>query len=257
MKKIIAIVCCCAAAAFFTSCQKEVSIENFPLGPDSTRTDSFNRVKTYTETIQGAGLDTSLTFNLAYDTDGKLVSMTSTSNPGDKFVYSFPAANRYTMDIYNSNLISIHVDFMLNNNLLVDSSFQYNDTQDSSTEKYVYDGSNQLIAIKNYEINDGQTSLTGTATFTYNNDGDCVSSTDENGETVTSTYYTDQRYSPLLFPGYPNSITAKKMHLRKTLSTASGYVVTFTYTFDNLNRIIKETATGNDGTIVTKSYTYE
>src|SRR5947208_6941337 len=126
---------------FFDSCQKQTDT------PSSSQ--SF-KIKTYTEDVTSASYHSVITYNLTYDSQNRLISVESTTSPGDKFVYSYPQQNLFQMDLYNSNLLSIHEDFYLNSFSYVDSTFQYNDTNDSTTEKYVYNSAKQLIERREY-----------------------------------------------------------------------------------------------------------
>ena len=47
-------------------------------------------------------------------------------------------------NIYNGIVLSIHTINYLNDSQLVDSVFQYNNTHDSTTNKYIYNAAGQL-----------------------------------------------------------------------------------------------------------------
>src|SRR5205809_4019640 len=93
--------------------------------------------KTYTEDIRTAGFNSLTTYNLTYDGNNRITSMTSIPEPAiNKFIYTYSSNNSLTMDLYNSNVLSIHEILWLNSSGALDSTFQYNDSHDTSTEKY-------------------------------------------------------------------------------------------------------------------------
>ncbi|MGZ8525926.1 MAG: hypothetical protein ACXWV1_15950, partial [Chitinophagaceae bacterium] len=130
MKKSILPFLAILSIILFSSCQKDVG------GGPLTVSD---KVKTYTEDVTSASMGNSkTTFNLSYDASNRITSLISASNPGDKFVFTYNSASGYSMEIFGSNIPVIHEDFFLNSNSLPDSTFQYNNTGDTSTEKYLY-----------------------------------------------------------------------------------------------------------------------
>ena len=88
-------------------------------------------------------------------------------------------------DIYTSNALSIHEVFSLNSNSFVDSTFQYNDTNDSTTEEYIYNSSNQLITLKEYDYSllTGSV-LSNTTNYKYDSKGNQISATDDYSVTL-------------------------------------------------------------------------
>jgi len=233
-------------AIVLSSCQKEVSPES-PSSPVSLK------IKTYTEDVTSAGSHSITTFNLSYDGSDRLISMVSASSPGDKFIYQYSSGN-FTLDLYNSNKLSIHEVFFINNNSFVDSTFQYNDTNDSMTEKYIYNSSKQLVTIKQYDYSKttGST-LSNTESYTYGADGNPVKVTDD--YTITTYDY----YSSLLnniSPLIPYLPASKNLVKTTTLNDGSTTVVNHTYTFDTNNRITSEKDVVDNGDIFIKTYTY-
>ncbi|MEJ7587601.1 MAG: hypothetical protein WKI04_08575 [Ferruginibacter sp.] len=153
----------------------------------------------------------------------------------------------------------------VNKDLLIDSSFQYNDTNDSSTHKYLYNSNKQLIQEKFY----GYTIAAGAKLFqkndfTYDNNGNLNKEieSDEFGKTnsittylfnnvVASVFTLSTAYYPVLFNNLPIS---------KTISYPSGnttQTVNITYTFDNNHRITTETQSTSQSIKVIKKYFYE
>lgn len=254
MKNIQSLLPIIICLIVLNSCQKETS-QDQGSGP-------ANRVKTYTETIISASAGNSTnTFNISYDNSGRIISMISATSPGDKLLYSFPSANKFTMDMYGAGALLIHEDFYLNTNSLIDSTFQFNNEEDTTTEKYFYDNDGRLIQLKEYEFTKAAGSvLSNTITYTYDAAGDMIkaSGTDTNIEIYE--YYPDPKYTLPIIPGPVNSNSVKKVHLPKKLTVVSnGSLVgtaQFTYTFDDKDRVITEKAVADDGSTAIKTYTY-
>jgi YD repeat-containing protein len=237
-----------AGILFFSSCSKETSNTN--------DTESSTLPKTYTEDVTTASLGHVVeTFNLSYDGDKRLVSMISTSNPGNKFVYQYNGSSAYTMDLYLSNQLNIHEKLWINSLPLIDSTFQYNDTNDTTTEKYIYNSAKQLIQMNEYDYSTASGSvLTNTTYYTYDNNGNLITEGDANGIWQYE-YYLDKPYTLNLSLAYfpqPKYFTKTE-----TYDDGSGPVtVIHTYTFDSSNRLIADKIVADDGGIVIKSYTY-
>ena len=245
--RIINIAFIIISAVIFTSCQKGIN-ETDPV------TQASNKVKTYTEDVTSLSGHNVITLNVAYDASDRIVSLTSAASAGDRFVFLYSNGG-YTMDLYNSNQLSIHEIFYLNSNSLVDSSFQYNDTNDSSTEKYLYNSAKQLTAIKEYDYSQATGSvLYNVENYTYDSNGNVLKITDNNS-VKTYDYYTNlSGVSPSFSPYFP----VNKNLVKTTVGNVSGDIVTFshTYTFDSSNRLSTETATGDNGESSIKTYTY-
>ncbi len=233
------------SAALFSSC-----------GKNNPSVNNINKVKTYTENFTSSSGNLSATFNLGYDSNDRITSITSASSPGDKFLFNYISNDQYTMDLYSGGSVSIHEDFFLKNSL-IDSTFQYNDTQDSSSEKYFYNSSNQLIKMNEYEYYNGP-ELSNTTTYTYDSNGNLAKTSDSDNNVETFDYYPDllnviPLSTPFMrFTGKANLIKTDTVTLNGSLvSTTSS-----TYTFDSYNRISTITETSTDGTSVVKTYTY-
>ncbi len=234
-------------AVAFNSCQKEINNTD-PVVPTG------NRIKTYTEDVTSGGAHNVVTFNLAYDANDRIISLTSAASPGDRFVYQYSNGG-LTMDIYNSNQLNIHEVFFLNSNSLVDSTFQYNDTNDSLTEKYLYNSSKQLATLKSYNYSQVTGSvLDNVENYTYDSNGNAIKVTD-NYSVTTYDYYTNL---PGNFAGIVPYFPAGKNLVKTTTVTDAGGTTTLnhTYTFDTANRITTEKIVAGSGEIVIKTYTY-
>ncbi|HEX8334608.1 MAG TPA: hypothetical protein VF622_18430 [Segetibacter sp.] len=254
MKRIIPFFASLLVIAFFSSCQKQVDWNDIttPVAPTPA-----SKIKTYTEDVNiTGGSRVVTTFNLEYDASNRLVSMTSASNPGDKFLFQY-SSNSFTTDIYNSNSLTIHQVSFLNSFSLVDSTFQYNDTQDTMTEKYLYNSAKQLVKLKEYDYKKSTGAvLYNTHDYLYDNIGNQIS--DKDSFSVTTYEYTNLKYDFALGPDH----FYKAKNLVKTTQYTSGGstgTLNHTYTFDSNNRLSTETITGSsNGTsyVVIRTYTY-
>jgi len=158
MKYIKSALALFIAIILLSSCQKEISGELITSKASGSSTTSTNsaKVKTYTEDVTTSAGHSAITFNLTYDSNDRQLSMISTISPGDKFVYQYSSNNTYTMDLFNSNQVSIHELVFLNHAGLIDSTFKYNDTNDTSTEKYLYNSANQLVTYREFDYTTAQ-----------------------------------------------------------------------------------------------------
>jgi len=228
------------------SCKKED-----PATPDN----SNYKLKTYSEKLVSGSDSISVDYNFTYDAQNRITSMFMVSNPSEKFVYTYNSDNQVTMDLTSSSG-NIHEESFFKNNQ-PDSTYQYNDTEDTTTEKYIYNSNNQLTTLYEYDYSNGQATLWNTTHYTYDGSGNLVKTEDTNHEVDTYTYYPDLvSIMPLISP----LLTSQKTNLMKTHTmTSNGYpvgTVTFTYTFDSLNRISTVTQTEDSGAKATSTFTY-
>jgi len=250
MKNILSAIVTVSTIVFLSSCQKDAG-GDLPASTD--------KVKTYTEDVTSSFVGhTVTTFNLSYDASNRIVSLVSASDPGNKIIYTYNSANSISSDLYSAGALQIHEDVYLNNNR-IDSTYQYNNDGDTTTEKYLYNSSGDWT--KSYEYDYSKVTgsdLYNTITYTYDGNGNQLKAegTDTNVETYE--YYADQVYiHPLIGPALIPSV---KHNLIKTHTiTSNGYPVgtlTFTYTFDSSNRISTEKGVADDGSVIIKTYTY-
>ena len=226
------------------SCTKENSMNNSPAG-------STSLPKTYTENVSSSiGGNSIATYNLSYDANNRLTSVAPVVLPGVKTVYTYHSNGTFSVDLYDDGThLSIHEDFFLNSSSFVDSTIQYNDTQDTTTEKYFYNASGQLTSYNEYDYSSQGATLSNTTTYTYDNNGNEASETDNNG--LTSFTYTNFVSPIYLAPPY------MKSNKNLVLSVTNGsFTATHSYTFDNSNRLLTDKAVGNNGDVVIKTYTY-
>jgi len=245
MKKNLCYLIIISSLAFF-SCKKEQ-----PASPNN----NVDKVKTYTETVTSSSGSYSVTYNFTYDSQNRITSMFLVSAPSEKFVFTYNSDSEVSMDLSSSSG-NIHEDIFFKNSL-VDSTYQYNDTQDTTSEKYTYNGSNQQTKLYEYDFYDGNPVLSNTTGYTYDSKGNVIKTTDTENQVETFEYYPDLVYSmPVLAP----SMTSQKTNLVKTHTvTSNGYpvdTVTSTYAFDSNNRISTITGSTSTGMVITKTFTY-
>ena len=223
-----------------------------------------DKVKTYSESVTSSdGSQFYATYNLTYDANNRITGLVPLTSLGTKFLFTYTANNKFSLDIYNTGVIAIHENVMLNSNLLFDSTFQYNDTNDTTTEKYLYNSNNQLITLKEYDYSKNYgADISNVTSYSYDGNGNLVKTTDTDNQVETFDYYPDLVYAmPFTNPYLTQGIKAsKKMNLLKTHTvTSNGSLVgsaTCTYTFDSENRISTITQTVDDGTVGVQTFTY-
>jgi hypothetical protein len=195
------------------------------------------------------------TFDLTWDNNNRLISMVSTPAPPVlKIVYQYSTSS-FTLDLFNSNTLSIHEIVWLNAIPFIDSTFQYNNTHDTTTEKYIYNSNKQLVQKNEYSFStvSGST-LNNTTNDTYDNNGNVITETDDFGTTTFDYYPSLLNPFSIDMPYLPAT-----KNLQKTVSNNSGGTIisaTHTYTFDSNNRLTTDKAVGSNGDIIIKSYTY-
>lgn len=227
------------------SCKKEDTNAN----PDP----AASRVKTYTED-HTSGLDRLITtFNLNYDSKDRLLNMVSAATAGDRFQFSYDQ-NTVTMEQYNANELSIHILYFLQPNNLVDSTIQYNDTNDFSSERFFYNSQNQVTKHIEYDYYGPIPEISNVSDYTFTAEGN-ISQVKDRYSLTTYDYFTNYSNAPEMgFPSFP-----KSKNLVKTTTITYGYtpqVWNHTYTFDSKKRLTSETINSSTGEIIVKSYTY-
>jgi hypothetical protein len=232
---------------FLWSCKKDNDLPN-----------SVSYPKTYTEDVRSSVIGNSVTvYNLTYDDNDRLTSLTATPAPPVlSFLYQYPSSNQLTLDMYDHGNLSIHEIFWLNASSKVDSTFQFNDTGDSTSEKFIYDSNHLLVQQKEYNYYTAGAVLINSTSYSYDNLGNPVQSVDAQGNTTTFTYYSDLPYT--LSIGQPYiPVSANFVKTQTVNSIGTTVTSTHYYSFDGNNRLIKDSAsaTGVD-LIQIKSYSY-
>ena len=196
---------------------------------------------------------------MTYDGNNRIISVASSNI---KFIYTYNSNVNFTLDLYTNNLLDIHEVFYVNSALSVDSTFQYNNTNDSTTEKYIYIG--KLLSHRTtYRYSKSSGSRIDTQNdYTYDNNGNPIKDTqiDSIGNIKTIFTYT-YNSSILNFSTSPLYFAPKSKNLPATLAVTDGLgsaivSVTYTYLYDNSGRVTKETDTLDNGEIVVKTFVY-
>src|SRR5580693_4955682 len=238
-----------AAIFLLSSCKKDNSASN---------SNGSSRPKTYTEDIRSSIIGNSLTtYDLSYDANGRLTALTAVpSPPSINFAYTYPAANKVTMDLYEGGVLNIHEIMWLNSSSYLDTTYQYDNAGDTTTEKYIYNGNKQLLQAIIYNYSTSGISVYNTTSYTYDNLGNAISSSDLLGNMISYSYYSNLpntlRIGQTFLPQAVNCIKTEILNSNGTTETVNHY-----YTFDNSNRLIKDsTYTAEVNLIAIKSYTY-
>ncbi|HMK05377.1 MAG TPA: hypothetical protein VK489_14345 [Ferruginibacter sp.] len=241
--------------SLLSSCKKNDS--------DAVTPQTASRVKTYIEEVTNFSNTVRDTFNVSYDGNGRVVSLISTFS-GAQFLYTYLSNSSYTFQIKNGTHLVIHANFYNNNDLLVDTCFQYNDTKDSTTLKFIYNANRQITEQKAYDYSlPGGAVLFRKNVYTYNNEGNVLTDAEMDPagninytKTYTYTNFTGSAfflstiYSPVLYKKLPATISTYYPGTNTTVP------INFSYVFDNNNRLIKETQVNSVGNTAIKQYIY-
>jgi hypothetical protein len=217
-----------------------------------------NKLKTYIETDLVNGTTLSDTFSVTYDNNNRITSLAS---PILQYTYTYQSKS-YTVDIYLNGAISSHGTFYINGSSLVDSTLQFGTTNDTTTEGFVYNGT-QLTTLFTYDYVNNTASIDTRDDYTYDNNSNVIKDVQSDGygdinQVSTFTYTTDPvnvTISPTYFPQQSKYLPAT-LKLTDGFGTPQGSV-TYAYVFDSSNRLTKETDTEDNGDISTKTYIYE
>ncbi len=219
---------------------------------------SGNKLKTYIENDTVGGQIASDTFAVSYDNNNRLTGLVS---PNLKQVYTY-ASNSYTLDLYVNGVLNVHENFYINGSSLVDSTMQYNNTNDTTTEGYIYNGTT-LTTQFTYDYINNIANIDTRDDYTYDNNGNLLKDVQSDGygdisQVTTYTYTADPigaRIKPTYYP-------QQAKYLPATLTLTDGFgnpqgIITYTYVFDSSKRLVKETDRGNNGDVSAKTYIYE
>lgn len=233
-----------------SSCKKDSS-NNAPNNP--------NKLKMYIEDATNTPLNEIDTFNITYDGQNRITSLYSSTI---KTVYASNSNNSFTLDLYTYGAFNIHEVAFINSSLLVDSTFQYNNTNDSTTEGYVYSGKT-LLRKTTYDYSKSTGAQIDTQDdYTYDNNGNMIKDIQSDGfgdvNTISTFTYGNQLLnfstSPIYFP-----VQSKNLPATQTQTDGGGNLiatVTYSYVFDSAGRVTKETDAVDNGESVVKTYVY-
>lgn len=238
-----------ALVLFLFSCSKDNSAPN---------ANSAFLPKTYTEDIRSSVVGNSTTtYTLTYDGHSRVVTLTATPAPPSlNFVYTYPSNTTATLDMYDHGTLSIHENFWVNSASFLDTTFQYDNEGDTTTERYVYNGNNQLMQIIEYSYTSSGTTVTNVTDYTYDSQGNIISTLDMLGKAITYTYYTDL---PNNFIMGPTFLPQPAYFLKKVALNDGGTMATTThyYTFDSQKRLTTDSTSIEEFDFTgVKTYTY-
>lgn len=247
LKSLTALTIVCACALF--SCKKS---------SNSNSTNNPNKLKLYIEDLSQTPANEIDTFTVTYDADNRITALTSLK---EKFVYTYSSSS-FTLDLYDFNALSIHEILFLNNQSYIDSTFQYDNTNDTTTEKYIYTGS-LLTSLTTYDYTTlGGAQFDTQDEYQYDNNGNVTTDTqtDQYADvTITTATYGSQLLNFSINPSY-YPLHSKNVPITQTVTDGLGdteAAITYTYTFDSKGRVTKQTATDSvSGYILSKIFVY-
>jgi YD repeat-containing protein len=248
LKPLTALIIICASALF--SCKKS---------SNSNTQNNPNKLKLYIEDASQTPLGIIDTFTVSYDADSRITALTSLS---EKFVYTYSNSS-FTLDLYQNNALSIHEILFLNNQSYIDSTFQYDNTSDSTTEKYNYNGK-LLSRLTSYIYSSSGSQIDTQDDYVYDNNGNLTTDTQTDGfgdvNTISTFTYTGKilnfSIQPFYFPVKSENLPATQVQTDGVGDTLAS--VTYAYTFDSQGRVIAETDTDSvSGYTLVKRYVYD
>jgi hypothetical protein len=233
----------------FASCKKSGG---------SNSSSNTSKLKTYIENLQTGSSHVTDTFAVTYDNDNRIVSVKA---PNLGFVYTY-SDKSFTLDLYENNQLSIHEIFWLNSVPYVDSTFQYDNTSDTTTEGYIYTG-NLLTRETTYSYSNGVATIDTRDDYTYDNNGNGIKDVQTDGQgninTISTFTYTTKPVSVTISPIYVDP-GSKYLPATQHQTDGSGNPiasVTYSYEFDSSGRLTKETDSLDNGDVASKTYIYE
>lgn len=217
-----------------------------------------DKLKMYIEndhTIGGNLLDTLV---VSYDNDNRIISLAS---PILTFDYAYQSKT-FTLDQYQNGQLMIHELYYIGSNNVVDSTFQYDNTNDTTTEGYYFNGS-QLTSLITYSYSSYGTTIDMRDDYTYDNNGNLLKDVNSDGygnvNMVYAFTYTTNPVNVRISPTY-EPVQSKYLPATQTLTDGSGNsqgTIAYAYVFDGSGRLTKETDTGSNGDVSVKTYVYE
>lgn len=220
---------------------------------DTSPSGVSSKLRLYIEDARATPYATIDSFSVGYDNSNRITSLTGKSI---RFAYAYNGNTGYTMDLFELGQLSIHeIGFIKGS--YVDSTFQVNNTHDSTTEKYIYNGT-QLTSKITYDYSNGVPIVYDRENYTYDGNGNLIKTVQLDGTTTTYTY-TDKPFQLTVNPSY-QPIQAKNLPATETQTDSGGNTtatVTYSYQFDSQGRVTKETDALGGGNVVIKSYIYQ
>lgn len=245
MKSLCSIPAFCMLFFFFSACSKKSDSPSPPQGTRLTRyTEILNPRTFYSVTTS---------YDISYDQNNKVASIVNSNDPGSKFMFDY-VSDGYNFDIYGSGNVLIHRKVMFSGNT-IDSTIEYNNEGDTTTEKYIYWAGGILKFLLKYDVTPSGPQLSNVTEYTYGLNNMLVSEKDYHSSTVYS--YDRQEVSNFsLYPIYVNR--SKQLPSLVSFSEGNGIVTSeHTYTFDAEKRLIKDEIVLSTGQTMEKAFKYE
>ena len=206
------------------------------------------------------------TFNVVYDASDRISSITHEPPGIGKFAYEYNGTSSISFNIYdgigNTNL-TIHESYYLNSNQKVDSIFQYNDTQDTFSAKFIYNQANFLIEARYYQNNSGGLAVLRTIeNYTYDAIGNRLTTLVKNASNnlLSTTNYTYNNILnniwlvPVNLPLPNKNLPLTEVEINALNVETSR--LTYEYTFDSQSRVLA-IKLSRSGIIVWKYFSYQ
>lgn len=217
-----------------------------------------DKLKMYIEDVKTPGSHQVDSFTVSYDANNRITGLTS---PALTFTYGYTTTG-FTLDLYNFGQLSIHEIAYINSSSYVDSTFQYNDTNDTTTEGFTYSG-DLLTRMITYNYSTAGTSVFSEDDYTYDNNGNETKDVNSDGSgninMVSGFTYTTHplkvRINPTYYP-----LFSKYLPATQTVTDGTGSAIatiTYTYVFDAAGRLSKETDSADIGEVGIKTYIYQ
>lgn len=242
--KPITLLTAVSVVVLLASCKK--NSDTSPSGVSS-------KLKYYIEDARATPYGTVDSFSVGYDNNNRITSLTGKSI---SFAYAYNGNTGYTLDLFEMGQLSIHeIGFIKGS--YVDSTFQVNNTQDTTTEKYIYSGT-QLTSRITYDYSNGLPLVHDRENYTYDGNGNLTKAVQLDGTTTTYTY-TDKPFQLTVNPTY-QPLQAKNLPATEKKTDGGGNTiatVTYSYEFDGQGRVTKETDSISGGFVVVKLYVYQ
>jgi hypothetical protein len=216
------------------------------------------KLRTYTEDITAVGIGHVVeNFNVSYDGQGRITSITSTTKPGHRYVYQYLNNNAFTYEHIEDNKVTLHCDYFINGEVgMVDSVYTYNIRKDTISFKYFYNSDNKIIKQKEYLHSYIMPPVWyNTIDYIYDLKGTLTKKAESSAET-SYRYDEDHNNTVGIEPSYipmQEKLPSHTYSIRFNATTTTEH----SYTFDGQKRVISEKAVRSDGRTTIKSYTYQ
>lgn len=237
------------AVATVPSCKKE---HHNPSGPC--------KIIGYYDTVTNRGAYSTSFTELSYDQDGRISSVLSGKRDSLSIGWVFHYNGKKIVATPNiTNGPSVDTITLNDNGQPVTLQFEEINHAYRTHSDYFYGDSGQISYVIDYD-RDGQP--VDTPRYHYVN-GDMTSIDYGNGNSTQYSYYTDKaasdaEFSRIISLSNYGVIFPSSKHMLKTVQ-ASGYLDSFSYTFDNDGRIVsgQETEIAIGGIVIKRTYVYD